>query len=224
MITVAYVLIALGGLVSLAGGVMLLIVAFRVSMGWGLALLFLSWLVVPPIIFIVKYWADARTGFLVSVGGWIMTGIGWFVFAGSVATMAMAEFENFDVQEPVMTQSATDQEGGTGDWAEPRTDEIVEPEPTPAPTATPTPMPAEEYQEYQEALAESAVRQSLIGIDEAGEHLGELARVRLMDGSSVTVTIDSVGPDGLQVTQRVGGGAVSFPIRRDSVKEIQLLK
>jgi len=227
MITVAWVLIAIGAAISLAGFIMLVFAAFRTSVGWGLAMLFLSWLIIPLVIFLVKYWPEARTPFLVSVGGWVFTGIGWFVLAGSVATNAMAEFENFDVQDPAsIDQPADDSEAADLGWNDEDSPEDVEPlqfDPPP-PSPTPTVMPAEDYEELQEELAESAARKKIISFGEAYDHVGERVKVHLVDGTSVIVTIDAIDREGMSVTRRVGGGAVSFPIRRDHVKEIHLLK
>jgi hypothetical protein len=227
MITVAYILIAVGGIVSLVGMVILVFAAFRVSAGWGLTVLFLSWLVVPFVIFLVKYWAEARTGFLISVGGWVLTGIGWFVFAGSIASMAMAEFENFEIRESEsVDQPVFDDTAEAGEWNEEESVTSPEPAPTdiPAPTPTPTPMPAEEYGELQASLAETAAKQKIISFEQAREHLGEYVRISLVDGSSATITIDSVDANVLQVTQRVGGGSVSYPVQRRHIKELRLLK
>jgi hypothetical protein len=226
MITVAYILIAVGGIVSLVGMVILLIAAFRVSLGWGLALLFLSWLVVPFVVFLVKYWSEARTGFLISIGGWILTGIGWFVFAGSIASMAMAEFENFEIQEPESADTPlfeTTTESGEWNDEETATSGVLFPTEIPAPSPTPTPMAAEEYEELQESLAESAAKKKIITFEQAREHIGEYVRISLADGSSATVTIDSISQNRLQITQRVGGGAVSYSVHRNNIKELRLL-
>jgi len=227
MITVAYILIAVGGIVSLVGMVILLIAAFRISLGWGLALLFLSWLVVPLVIFLVKYWAEARTGFLISVGGWVLTGIGWFVFAGSIASMAMAEFENFEFQEPESADTPLfETTTETGEWNDEESVTTAGPVPTeiPAPTPSPTPMPAEEYEELQASLAESAAKQKIISFEQAREHIGEYVKISLKDGSSATIFIDSIDRGRLHVTQRVGGGSVSYSVQRSDIKELRLLK
>jgi hypothetical protein len=178
------------------------------------------------VVFLVKYWAEARTGFLVSIGGWVLTGIGWFVFAGSIASTAMAEFENFEIQQPsAVDQPVFDAGAESGEWNDDESAPWAGPDPTeiPAPTPTPTPMPAEEYEELQASLAETAAKQKIITFEQAAEHLGEWVRLDLNDGSSATVTIDSVNERGLQVTQRVGGGSVSYPVQRNSIKELRLL-
>lgn len=68
---IAMVLMALcilSGLVCFAGGLWLLIVAFRKSVLWGLGCLFLP---IVPIVFIAKYWEESKKAFLLWLAGFI---------------------------------------------------------------------------------------------------------------------------------------------------------
>jgi hypothetical protein len=60
------VLIGLGVVVSFIGGIMFLIAAFKEGVGWGLAVMFIPF---AQLVFLVKYWSQARVAFLAQVIG-----------------------------------------------------------------------------------------------------------------------------------------------------------
>ncbi|MBT3375143.1 MAG: hypothetical protein HN742_31005 [Lentisphaerae bacterium] len=66
-------LMTVGGVVSLVGGVMFLITAFRESVLWGLGCIFLS---PVSLIFLFLHWRDAKKPFLIHFAGVLL------VFAG----------------------------------------------------------------------------------------------------------------------------------------------
>ena len=66
MTALGILIILVSVLISLVGSVMLIIVAFRVSVTWGLLVLFVPF---AALIFLVKYWQDAKKPFLISVSG-----------------------------------------------------------------------------------------------------------------------------------------------------------
>ena len=66
MAVLGMLLMLVGGIVSLIGGVMLLIEAFKVSVLWGLGSLFIPFVV---LVFAIKYWDEAKTGFLLNIAG-----------------------------------------------------------------------------------------------------------------------------------------------------------
>jgi hypothetical protein len=229
VITGAYLLLAIGGILSLGGWVMLTVLGFKKSFGWGLAILFLSWLIIPLVIFLTKYWGEAKTGFLLLVVGTVVSGIGWFAVVGSVATSAMAEFETFEltpteapVEEPIAppfeeeptpvmaeaSPAATAAEEAIGASLEAAS-------PTP-PVALPTPAGT--------VLGERVEWQQLIDPANLPAHVGELVELRMRDGSVLRVTLDGVEPGSLRVTQRVGGGALSYPVRRSQIVEVHVTR
>lgn len=77
MDTLSIVLVAFGGIVGAIGGIMLLVAAFRQSIGWGLASLFIP---LASLVFIIVHWAEAKRGFLVNLFG------GFVAVAGLVAS------------------------------------------------------------------------------------------------------------------------------------------
>jgi hypothetical protein len=236
MITGAYILITLGGVLYLAGWVMLIVTAFRMGIGWGLVVLFLAWLVIPLVIFLVKYWAEARSGFLVMLAGLITAGLGGFVLVGSVATSAMAEFENLEVEPFETTQPMVIEESG-GAEAPSAVDESGTPFDDPEwPTRSPV---AEEAAEITEEVEPTPTRPPLQGTAGLGSRLnwrpltnttdlpgyvGELIELRLQEGEVIRVTLVAVERDVLHVNQRVGGGSMSYAVPMELIKEIHVAK
>jgi hypothetical protein len=230
VITGAYLLLAIGAILSLGGWVMLTVLGFKKSIGWGLAILFLSWLIIPLIIFLTKHWGEAKTGFLLLVVGTVVSGIGWFAVVGSVATSAMAGFETFEltptempVEQPIAAP-AEDEPPPTVIEGEPATAAVEEAatdvplevsSPTPV-VALPTPAGA--------VLGERVEWEQLIDPAHLSAHVGELVELRMRDGSVLRVTLDGVEPDALRVTQRVGGGALSYPVRRSQIAEVHVIR
>ena len=66
MMVAAFILAALGGLLSTAGGIWLMVRAFHTSVGWGLAVLLLP---IANLVYTVMHWKPARAPFLVSLLG-----------------------------------------------------------------------------------------------------------------------------------------------------------
>ena len=60
------ILLVVGGIVALVGGIMFLIVAFKESILWGLASLFIPF---ASLVFLFLHWAKAKQSFLIQLGG-----------------------------------------------------------------------------------------------------------------------------------------------------------
>ena len=87
---VTLILVAVGGLVSAIGGIMLIVAAFQVSAIWGLAVLLLPF---AGIVFAVTHWQEAKKAFLVSVAGMLVCSGAFFaiVAAGRPTRLATGE-------------------------------------------------------------------------------------------------------------------------------------
>ena len=81
---VGMLLMAVGGIVMLVFGIMVLIKAFQTSVLWGLGSLFVPFVI---LIFVIKNWDDTKKPFLYAVGGWVVMIIG--VVIGGVAASGM---------------------------------------------------------------------------------------------------------------------------------------
>ena len=228
MITGAYLLLAAGGILALGGWVMLLVLGFKKSIGWGLAILFLSWLIIPLVVFLAKYWSEAKTGFLLLVTGTVASGIGYFALVGSAATSAVGDFATFDLtptevvaEEPMPTTAEAEEPPPVaGEDSPPVEGEEAVEEPGeargPAPTALPTPAGA--------VIGERVEWQPLVDLAGLPAFEGELIELHMRDGAVRRVTLDAVDGDHLQVTQRVGGGALGYSVDRSLIAEIYVAK
>ena len=227
MITGAYLLLAIGGILTLGGWVMLLVLSFKKSIGWGLAILFLSWLIIPLVAFLAKYWSEAKAGFLLLVAGIVTSGIGWFALVGSVETSPLSEFETFDLsptavvaEEPVSvmpeeeaTPAVAEAEPPTAGDMEAVGEPLAAESPTPV-VALPTPAGA--------VLGERVDWKPLADPAGLAAYEGELVELRMRDGSVLRVTLVGVAGDELRVTQRVGGGALTYSVKRSLIAEIHV--
>jgi hypothetical protein len=63
---VVLVLVGIGWLIAAVGGIWMMVNAFKTSLLWGLAYLFIPF---ASLIWMIKYWADAKKPFLVSLAG-----------------------------------------------------------------------------------------------------------------------------------------------------------
>ncbi len=72
----AVFMLSLGIIASFFGSIIFLIRSFSVSIGWGLACMFVPF---ASLVFLVKYWDEAMEPFLLSLVGGILTGVGSFL-------------------------------------------------------------------------------------------------------------------------------------------------
>lgn len=221
MVTGAYLLLALGGILYLCGWVMLVVLGFKKSLGWGLVILFLSWLFIPLIVFLIKNWDEGRLGFLVMVGGLLATGVGGFILVGSVATSAMAEFESFEMPQPHTAEQPAAEPYPSFE-PEPTeieaVPELIDEQPAPGKPEADRPPPAGAM------LGERVEWQPLDNLAALAAYQGEVVKLQMTDGSEITVTLDAVEGDVLRVTQRVGGGTMGYSVEENAVKQIFVVK
>ena len=62
----AAVLLLVGGVIMLVGSLMFVVNAFKVSVAWGLGVLFLA---PVGLVFLVKNWKESKVSFLIQIGG-----------------------------------------------------------------------------------------------------------------------------------------------------------
>lgn len=79
----AIFLILIGFLANLVGGVMILVAAFKKSVGWGLACLFIPF---AGLYFVFNNWDETKNGFLASVGGGVLLFLGAILAPAKVPT------------------------------------------------------------------------------------------------------------------------------------------
>lgn len=80
-----------GALVSLVGSVMFLVVSFRQSVLWGVAVLLIPF---ASLVFLFKFWAEAKTAFMVQLFGFLLAmltiPLGWRSMAAAPADSTAA--------------------------------------------------------------------------------------------------------------------------------------
>jgi FtsH-binding integral membrane protein len=63
------ILLGLGLLISLVGGIWFLVKAFQQHIGWGLCCMFVPF---ASLVYLIKYWNDAKKPFLISLVGTVL--------------------------------------------------------------------------------------------------------------------------------------------------------
>ena len=205
--------------VSMIAAVWLLVVAFKRSMLWGLAVMFVPF---ANIVFVVKNWDDAKKPFLINLGALTAAFMLFFVAGGAAfmqaAQMAMVSDPSFSFD--ATTDSATMDAGsdvGYDDSAAPdddtpaaRDDEAVaylEPsspsmESVQAAVAAPLPKPR------RMRFGNIPVKQ----VD--GSYVGELLRVVSRDGMNTLAVVTATSPTSISFEREVFGGAIGFNLTR----------
>ncbi len=70
------ILMLLGGLIALVGGILFLVAAFRESILWGLAVLFIPF---AGLVFLIAHWQDAKKPFLLQLLGSLIYSVAFFM-------------------------------------------------------------------------------------------------------------------------------------------------
>ena len=218
-------LLALGGLVGLAGYLWLVVAAFRVSAGWGLAVLLLGWTWVPLILFAVRHWPEARRPLLVWALGFVLSAAAWAVAFAGLGAAVLSSAQSGD--EPLdATGIVTDAPPGVL--------------PPPRPTARPTPpsweaIVRELSAEEDEPSAETGSWEDLVPDRRSGassapvsipwqelpRYAGRRLDLALHNGTEVTVQLVDVEADRIRVRHTIGGGEASYWIERNQVVAIR---
>ncbi len=86
MTGVAGVLMAIGGIIMLVGGIMFLIVAFKESVLWGLGSMFVPFV---SLVFLIKFWGQAKKPFFIQLAGLPFYLIGWVMMLKAAASVGM---------------------------------------------------------------------------------------------------------------------------------------
>jgi hypothetical protein len=214
------VLLALGGLIGLAAWIWLLVVAFRVSLGWGLVIFFLSWTWIPVIIFAVKHWDLAKKPIIL-----------YAVFVGiSGAAYLIAVFII-----GINLESIVEDRGGivAMPGAEVESDSPVLP--PPRPTAMPT-HPSWEaivnevdrdvedtsWEELVPSPTPATGRPDQLSWAELNSFAGRTVIIGIKRGVPITATLEGAKGDRVRVRHVIDGGEASYWIEREKITGIRL--
>jgi hypothetical protein len=214
-------LLVIGGLIGFVAWVWLIVTAFRASVGWGLAILLLSWTWVPVIIFAVRHWQAAKRPILL----WGL-GFSFSLAAYLIAVFALGSDLSSIVEDASSRLAKPDAEIKTPN-------EVL---PPPRPAAVPTPPSWESIlQEVDrdtnnswETLVPSPTPgsgrpgQGWLEWDEAIDYIGRPVVIVLTNNTTMTAALEAVEPHRLRVRHIIGGGEASYWIDRDQVAQIRL--
>ena len=129
-----------GFLVQAVFSVIILVKAFRVSVGWGLATLFIPF---AGLVFVINNWQDTKKAFLGGVGGGVLMVLGTF----SIATSPAMQEKMRQAEEVRMAREASPQASVPSEAEEPRASYAsaaapVSYQPPPPTTYTPAYVPS----------------------------------------------------------------------------------
>jgi hypothetical protein len=221
MMALVILLAAVGVIVSLVGGVWLIILAFRESLLWGLAALFVPF---AALAFAIMYWTEAKRPFYISLVGTALTMLAAFVavgagvhqMVGSIGELDDSSWQAPAEDEVMVAPTAAPTLPAPAATASPSEveDDVAELfastpvfTPTLRPRATPTPL--------VDSTAEWTIR------DQLEAKIGENVELRLRTGQLVSVYLKRVEDDRVAVEQRVGGGIVSYSIAIADIARIR---
>jgi len=76
----------IGGIIMFVGGIMFLIVAFKESVLWGLGSMFVPFV---SLVFLIKFWGQAKRPFFIQLAGLPFYFIGWVIMLKAAASVGM---------------------------------------------------------------------------------------------------------------------------------------
>ena len=227
------VLMVVGGLVSLAAFIWLLVGAFRESMVWGLACLFIPFAV---LVFAFKFWDEAKMPFLGYLAGSILLVVGGVGYSMTSVNVGIEEFP--DLGEQVGWDSpATDSFPDAGDHEgdEPAPEEW--PEPDSATIAVDEVMESAsdlhilDHEDALSILNEPGGEDpppprphrdgTLVPVSKLGSLQGERVVILLKTLERVSAYVVAVENETVELRHRVGGGSVTYSIEFDDIKEVR---
>ena len=230
--TVAWMVLAVGGLVFLGAYIWLLVTAFKEGAAWGVAGIF----ILP---FAVKFWDQAKMPFMGCLTGLVLIVIGAVGYSMTSVNVGIEEYGDLGEQvaweSPVVeafpsSGDTWDDEGNgseLSDGAPPSNGEIEDPEGvTEDGPGLSSPEPTMDLDLVDRADDPPPPRRphrdgSLVPISKLGLLQGERVVLVLTSLERVSAYVISVDDKSVLLRQRVGGGSVTYKIDYASIKEIR---
>jgi len=226
MLGVGVFLLAVATIVSLAGTIMVAVAAFRVSLVWGLLVLFVPF---AGLVFLIKYWAQAKRGFLVGLAGSAIAVLGFVTFSAGVASKAQAQFGALAAQmqsemkrqmktatPSVSLKTATPAVAGREQAAEP-----IEPAPAGLPKERGLAVRPVETSRGLPDVPPDLSNPNEIRTRDLGRHVGEELLFVEKDGDSVWGKLVSVGSYSLRIERRLHGGSVQYDVSLGNIRTVR---
>jgi hypothetical protein len=226
MTTVWIALIAIGAIASLGAGVWLVAIAFRESVGWGIACLFGF----PAVVFVVRYWEDVKLPFAYGLAGTAVAAAGLIGYSVSSVNADLVTYHDLDDSygwetRPVQLPDEPDTTSGF----EPETDgdetdlSATDDQPDADPDVEPADAEHMDEPEQQRTPISVAERRRgyLVPFAKLPTYEGERVVITLKNGERVFVRVLEVRELDLEVRRSVGGGSVTFDVRLSEIAEVR---
>lgn len=202
--------------------VILLMGAFRRGALWGLAVVFLPFALV---VYSIKFWAEAKKPFLLSMATSVLATVMFVVAAGSAA-VGVAEAAQGQMEAEMLAATKRAQ-------AEARAAERAGVAPSPdAPATAPTTdegidrvlqLAARESEAAHTIPANLYPEEGPIGFDSARRYVGEKLRVVGTNGSTLSARLVAADPQRLRFEKSLGNGTATFEFTPDEVLRLERL-
>jgi len=221
MLGLGVLLLVLSAIVSLVGSVMFSVAAFRVSVVWGLLVLFVPF---AALFFLIKYWAQAKRGFLVGLAGSAIALIGFFAFSAGVAAKAQGQLGAIasQMKSELERQQKMSFPASAGNEAPAAPAESASAPASSSPSSGGS-LPAPQARAPR-ALADiplDAGDPREIRPKDFARHVGEDLLFVDKDGDSVWGKLVSVGPRALKIERRLHGGSVQYDLPLADVRTVR---
>ncbi len=219
MLALGVILIVIAAFVSLAGSILFAVAAFRVGLVWGLLVLFVPF---AGLVFLFKYWAQARRGFLIGLAGSALALVGFLAFSAGVAAKARGQLGTIASQ----TKNEADRQQRAPFPASAVRDPSTAPiEPSAAPSSpSPGASPPAPSARTPSALAEIPADPGdprEIRPKDFSRHVGEELVFVEKDGDSVWGKLVAVRPHALRIERLLHGGSVQYDIPLADVRTVR---
>jgi hypothetical protein len=219
MLGMGVVLLAMAGVLSLVGAVMFAVAAFRVSVVWGLLVLFVPF---AGLVFLVKYWAQAKRGFLVSLAGSAVAVLGFVIVSAGIAATAKAQLAAFaaEAQSQVKPETARQRHAAPRPVADAPEPPVQEPAAPPAPERGLAVRSLGEPRGFPDVSPETA-DPGEISTKDLARHVGEELLFVEKDGGSVWGKLVEVSPKMLRIERRLHGGSVQYDLPLADIRTVR---
>jgi len=217
--TFAVVLMTIAGLICLVSGIWLIVLAFRVSLAWGLIVFFLGWTLIPVVVFAAKNWSDAKRPVILYLVGLALSAVSY----GLVFAAIGSELEAVAAESADPTTDTRVQTGNRGSAL-----------PPPRPPSEPTHPSWEEVVSEMDRKADAdweafvpsptpaTARPDVLDWHQLASHAGQKIIVELHNRTVTTATLEGATSDRIRVRHVIGGGEAAYWIERDDIALIRL--
>jgi hypothetical protein len=221
------ILFPLIGLVSLVAWVWLVVVAFKRSVGWGIAVLLLS--PIAPVVFAVKYWQESKKPFLICVGSMtaslamvvvMLTFLGGFAMTNMAKQMSEGEVGEAEVA--AFMEQQVDRVEPAGELTPEKREEPARSADGPATqpiqwaVETPEPEPVE--------TASVRKQRDIVPLSDVAKHVGKILRVVGEDGRTFRGRLVADDGDELIFEKSFSSGTMAVSWKKSEILSLHKIR